>query len=153
MTELETIIDKYTHCKEKLIGLLQDLMEKYGYLDEEVLREVSKKLDVPLTRLYALATFYNNFRLDPCGKHKVCLCMGTACHVKGAAQILERVEDKLGVKAGETTPDGLYSLETVNCLGACALSPLMVIDDEYHGNLDSKKALKLLTETMECEEK
>ncbi|MBN1411582.1 MAG: NAD(P)H-dependent oxidoreductase subunit E [Spirochaetales bacterium] len=144
MEGLDKIIDKYKEDKEQLIGLLQDVSSEFGYLPEEALVEISDKLDVPLSRLYSLATFYNSFRLEPRGKHHVCVCMGTACHVKGAQKLLDIFERDLNVKAGETTEDKQVTLETVNCLGACALSPLIVVDDEYHGKSDQKIVTKLI---------
>ena len=142
--KLETIIGEYSSKKGSLIGLLQDLSEEFGYLPEEMLRTVSKGLEVPLSRLYSLATFYTNFRLEPIGKHHICVCVGTACHVRGAGMVVDAMERKLEIKAGQTTNDMTFTLETVNCLGACALGPLVVVDGEYHGKMDQKKALKLI---------
>ena len=129
--------------------MLQDISAEYGYLPEETLREVSREIEVPLSQLYALATFYASFRLEPLGKHHVCVCVGTACHVKGALKIADALERELKIKAGQTTEDGEYSFETLNCLGACALSPLVVFDGEYHGKMDQKKMTKLVKETKE----
>jgi len=144
MKKLDGIIKKHQQKKGSLIGLLQDITEELGYLPEKTLEEVSEKLRVPLSHLYGLATFYASFRLEPMGKHHCSICVGTACHVRGASRVVEAVERELDIKAGETTPDGKFTVETVNCLGACALGPLIVIDDEYYGNMDGGKAIKLL---------
>ncbi|UCB45114.1 MAG: NAD(P)H-dependent oxidoreductase subunit E [Spirochaetota bacterium] len=144
MKNLDRIINNFKTNKGSLIGLLQDISDLYGYLPEKVLEEVSSKLNVALSHFYSLATFYTSFRLEPMGKHHCSICVGTACHVRGATMVVESIERELNVKAGETTEDGNFTVETVNCLGACALGPLVVIDDDYHGNLDGRKAIKLL---------
>ena len=142
--KLHSLITKYNDENGTVIGLLQDIHEAYGFLPEEILNRVSAEIDVPLSTLYSLATFYSSFRLEPMGKHHICTCVGTACHVKGAPFVVETLERELGIKAGETTADGEYTFDTVNCLGACALAPLVVVDNEYHGKMDQKKAQKLL---------
>ena len=144
MKKLDRIIDTFKTSRGSLIGLLQDISDLYGYLPEKVLEEVSSKLNVPLSHFYSLATFYTSFRLEPMGKHHCSICVGTACHVRGATMVVESIERELNVKAGQTTEDGNFTVETVNCLGACALGPLVVIDEDYHGNLDGRKAIKLL---------
>jgi NADH-quinone oxidoreductase subunit E len=144
MEKLDRIIDDYTSKKGSLIGLMQDISEEFGYLPEDVLEETSEKLNVPLSHFYSLATFYSSFRLEPMGKHHCSICVGTACHVRGAGKVVESVERELNIEAGETTEDGQFTVENVNCLGACALGPLVVIDNDYHGNLDQKKVVKLL---------
>ena len=144
MKKLDGIIKKHRQKKGSLIGLLQDITDELGYLPEKTLEEVSETLRVPLSHLYGLSTFYASFRLEPMGKHHCSICVGTACHVRGASRVVEAVERELDIKAGETTPDGKFTMETVNCLGACALGPLVVIDDEYYGNMDGRKVIKLL---------
>ena len=144
MEKIDRIIDNYTSKKGSLIGLMQDISEEYGYLPEDVLEETAEKLRVPLSHFYSLATFYSSFRLEPMGKHHCAICVGTACHVRGAGKVVEALERELDIKAGETTKDGQFTIEKVNCLGACALGPLVVIDNDYHGNLDQKKVVKLL---------
>jgi NADH-quinone oxidoreductase subunit E len=144
MTKLEKIIDNHRKNKGSLIGLLQDISESYGYLPEKILEEISETLNVPLSHLYSLATFYTSFRLEPMGKHHCSICVGTACHVRGATFVVEAIERELKIKAGETTPDGNFTVETVNCLGACALGPLVIIDGDYHGKMDQRKAIKLI---------
>ena len=144
--KLQPLIERYKNQAGTVIGLLQDIHEELGYLPEEVLRDVSDEIDVPLSTLFSLATFYSSFRLEPIGKHHICTCVGTACHVKGAPFVVETIERELKIKAGETTDDGMFTLDTVNCLGACALAPLVVVDDEYHGKMDQKKVAKLVEE-------
>ena len=124
--------------------LLQDVMGEYGYLPEKVLKNISQELNIPLSRVYGLATFYKSFSLTPRGKHLISVCLGTACHVRGAPRIVEKLERDLRIKAGETTRDLKFTLETVNCLGACALGPLIVIDGKYHGRMNSVKMDKVL---------
>ncbi len=144
MEKLTELIENYKAKGGTLIGLLQDISDEFGYLPEEILEEVSRELDTPLSLLYSLATFYTSFRLEPIGKHHVCVCMGTACHVRGAERLVDLLERELGVKAGDTTEDQEFTLDTVRCLGACALAPLIVFDGEYHGKMDQKGTTKLL---------
>jgi NADH-quinone oxidoreductase subunit E len=142
--KLPGLIEKYEKESGTVIGLLQDVHEAYGYLPEEVLNEVTDLIGVPLSTLYSLATFYSSFRLEPMGEKHICTCVGTACHVKGAPFVVDTIERELGIKAGETTADGKYTFDTVNCLGACALAPLVIIDEDYHGKMDQIKVQKLL---------
>ena len=137
--------------EEMLISLLQDLQGRYGYLPCEVLEWVSLQTGVALSRMFGVITFYTQFSLEKKGKHLIRCCQGTACHVKGAPLIVDAVKRELGIDAGETTSDGLFSFETVNCLGACALAPLVVIDNEYHGKMTQEKVRKLLSETRKQE--
>ncbi len=149
---LQCIIEKYQQERGTLIGLLQDMQETFGYLPEENLEEVSKVLDVPLSRLFSLITFYTSFRLEPMGKHHLCTCVGTACHVRGAPNVVETIEQALHVKDGETTADKEFTVETVNCFGACALGPLVVIDGDYHAKMTQTKTRKLLQSYTKKEE-
>jgi NADH-quinone oxidoreductase subunit E len=142
--QLEKILKKYDHQKSSLLAILQDVQAVANYLPRKTLEEVAQRLQVPLTQIYYLATFYRAFSLTPRGRHLVTVCTGTACHVKGAASILNAVERELKVKAGETTSDKEYTLETVNCLGSCAQAPLVVIDGAYHGKMLGAKVLSLL---------
>ncbi len=146
MERLQNILERYTQEKGTLIGLLQDMQETYGYLPEDKLEQVSHDLKVPLSRLFSLATFYTTFRLEPMGKHHLCACVGTACHVRGAPLIVDTIERELDVKAGETTKDGKFTVDTVNCVGACALAPLIMIDGEHHGKVSQKKIKKVLND-------
>jgi NADH-quinone oxidoreductase subunit E len=151
MKKIESIVENFRKSGGSLIGLLQDVSESLGYLPEKALETISQKLNVSLSHLYSLATFYTSFRLEPMGKHLCSVCVGTACHVKGATGVVEAIERELDIKAGETTRDGNFTLETVNCLGACALGPLVVIDEDYHGKLDQRKAVKLIKQYEEKE--
>ena len=144
MAELTEIFNRYRDEGGSIVGVLQDVSEELGYLPEEVLHQVSSELGVPLSLLYSLATFYTSFRLEPLGEHHVCVCVGTACHVRGAQRIVDAMERDLRIKAGETTVDCKFTLETVNCLGACALGPLVVVDGDYHGKMDQKKMSTLI---------
>jgi NADH-quinone oxidoreductase subunit E len=130
--------------KTALISLLSDIQDRYHYLPHNTLVLLSEALDIPLSQIYSVATFYNAFSLKPRGAHIVRVCMGTACHVRGAPAILHRLESKLKIVAGETTRDRQVTLETVNCLGACALGPVTVIDGAYSGQMDIAKVDRLL---------
>jgi NADH-quinone oxidoreductase subunit E len=142
--QLEKILKKHDHQKASLLAILQDVQAVENYLPRKTLEEVSQRLQVPLTQIYYLATFYRAFSLTPRGQHLVTVCTGTACHVKGATTILNTLERELAVKPGETTTDKKYTLETVNCLGSCALAPLVVLDGHYHGRMVGTKVLSLL---------
>ncbi len=127
-----------------VISLLHGIQERFDYLPEQVLREVAEKTGTPLIEIYRIATFYKYFSLNPKGKYKILTCSGTACHVRNSEQITDEISRLLNIETGSTTEDGLYSLEKVNCLGACALAPLVVIDHEYHGNMTPAKAQQVL---------
>ncbi len=144
MEKLNELLEKFEQEQGSLIGLLQDIHEEFGYLPEEYLREASRRLDIPLSRFYSLVTFYSTFRLEPIGKHHICACVGTACHVRGAPLIVDTFERELNIKAGETTADGEYTLDVVNCVGACALGPLVTVDGEFHGKMTQKSVKKLM---------
>jgi NADH-quinone oxidoreductase subunit E len=150
-SELNEIITQAAHGEGSLIAALEEIQERYRYLPPEALILASERLNVPLSQAYAVATFYNAFSLKPKGKHCLHVCMGTACHVRGSPQILERLENKLGVPAGETTRDHLFTLETVNCLGACALGPIIVTDGEYSGQMTPQKTDQLLKTILRAE--
>lgn len=137
--KVDAIIAKYPAKASSLMAVLQDIQGEFNYLPKEALQRVAKKTSIPFSRIYNVATFYNAFSLVPRGRHIISICMGTACHVRGSGKILEELERCLGVKAGETTPDRKFTLECVNCLGACALGPVMVIDGEYFGKLTPDK--------------
>ncbi|MFH1196888.1 MAG: NADH-quinone oxidoreductase subunit NuoE [bacterium] len=141
----EKIFDHYA-AKDRgsLIGLLQEIQELYGYLPEKALREVSEFLDMPMSSVYGVATFYNQFRLKPLGKNIIRVCRGTACHVKNSANILIALETELGIKAGDTTRDKVFTLETVACIGACSIAPVINVNDEYYGRLEVKDIAKIV---------
>jgi NADH-quinone oxidoreductase subunit E len=134
--------DKFT--ADDLIPILQEIQEAYGYLPAAVLRWVSERSGIPTSRMYGVITFYAQFYLQPHGKHTVRCCRGTACHVRGGKKIINAVKGQLGIEDGATTEDLLFSLETVACLGACALSPVMVVDNVYHGKMTPRLAEQIL---------
>jgi NADH-quinone oxidoreductase subunit E len=131
-----------------LMSVLEDVQARYRYLPKDALILISERMGVPLSQAYSVATFYNAFSLKPKGRHVISVCLGTACIVRGARKVLERASDKLGIQPGETTEDGEFTLETVNCLGACALGPVAVVDGTYHGQMSGLEADALLREVM-----
>jgi NADH-quinone oxidoreductase subunit E len=153
INEIHDIISREASGEGSLIAALEEIQERYRYLPPEALILVSEQLDVPLSQTYAVATFYNAFSLKPKGKHNLCVCMGTACHVRGSPQLLDRLETNLSIKAGETTRDRLFTLETINCLGACALGPIVVTDGEYSGQMTIQKVGRLLKGIIRAEKK
>ncbi len=138
------IIESHGYQKASLIGVLQDIQAKMNYLPQKALVQVAKSLDLPLTHIYEVATFYKAFSLQPRGKHTIQVCLGTACHVRGGSRVLDYLENRLEVKPGETTKDLSFTLESVNCLGACALGPMMVIDKTYYGKINTNKVESIL---------
>ena len=136
---IDRILEKYEHKDSAVIAILQNLQEEDNYLSENDLVYISENLPIPLTRIYRIATFYNAFSLKPRGKHPISVCLGTACHVRGAPMVLDRLRLELGIDVGEVTEDGLFSLETVNCLGACAMGPIVVAGKDYHGQMTPAK--------------
>ncbi|KPJ59309.1 MAG: hypothetical protein AMJ46_11755 [Latescibacteria bacterium DG_63] len=133
------IVEKYGTDESATLAALQDLQEALGYLPREALEDVSQKMEVPLSRVLSLATFFNAFSLKPKGKHHINVCMGTACHVRGAQLILEKLERELAIKTGDTTPDGNFSLDAVRCVGCCGLAPVIMVGDTFHGKLSLSK--------------
>jgi NADH-quinone oxidoreductase subunit E len=142
--EVNRILKRYGNDSTDIIAILQDVQQTYRYLPKDVMETLATKLDIPLSRVYHLATFFRSFSLEPRGKHELHVCLGTACHVRGAPRILEALERGLKIKAGETTKDLQYTLETVNCVGACALGPVVVVDGESKGKLTPQRAERLL---------
>ena len=141
---LNTIIEGRRNDSSQLIGILQDIQAKFNYLPLSAIVEVSETLKIPFSRLYSIATFFKAFSLEPRGRHIITVCMGTACHVRKAPRITDEISRSLSIRAGQTTEDRLFTLETVNCLGTCALGPVMVIDGKYYGNMTVKKVGALL---------
>jgi len=144
LEKVDKIIHRYNSESECLIQILLDISSEYNYLPQSCLRRVTEKLNVPLSEVFSAATFYKAFSLKPRGKHLIHVCLGTACHVRGAPQVLSKIERKLNIKAGQTSKDLKFTLETVNCLGACALGPVVVIDGDYHGQMTQAKVERLL---------
>jgi NADH-quinone oxidoreductase subunit E len=143
-SKIDLIVDKYGNHPSSLILVLQDIQALYRYLPEDALLYLSDRLGVPVSRIFNVATFYKAFSLKPKGKHEVQVCMGTACHVRGAKRILDTVSRELALEPGDTSADLKYSLDTVNCLGSCALGPLVVVDQEYIGHATSQKMKKII---------
>jgi NADH-quinone oxidoreductase E subunit len=144
LTRLDSVLSKYKGQEGALIPVLQDAQEIYGYLSEEVLVTVGKRLCIPMSRIYGVVTFYSQFYLSPRGRHTVRVCRGTACHVRGGKNIRKAVQQFLGVEENETTPDSKFTFETVACLGACALSPVLLVDKNYYGKLTPAKVTQVL---------
>jgi len=143
---LRAILAPYQGRKDKLIPILQQVQDAFGYLSEESMAGIAKVTGLPDSRVYAVASFYAQFRFTPKGKHTVMVCRGTACHVRGAQKILDETERQLGIKEDETTEDLEYTLETVACLGCCALAPCVMIDEEVEAKLTSKKVAEIFAE-------
>jgi NADH-quinone oxidoreductase subunit E len=145
--KLKDIFSHYQGEKQELIPILQETQEKFRYLPAEAMREISRFLRVPESTIFGVSTFYAQFKLTPLGRKIVKVCRGTACHVRGGAKILEETEKLLGVKAGETTDDLEYTLESIACFGSCALAPVVVIDNTVHGRVTTKKIKSIITGT------
>ncbi len=141
---VDALVEKQKGKGRGLIELLQDVSEHYHYLPPEALHRISQRMDVPLSRLYAIATFYQDFKLKPQGRHRLVICTGTACHVNGSTAIVDVLCRELNLKPGETTGDGRLTLATVNCIGLCGVGPVAMLDGEYHSQLTAEKALELV---------
>jgi NADH-quinone oxidoreductase subunit E len=148
MTEidLKVLVDKWKDRKGNLVMIFHEIQNTYGYVPRGVSMELSKLLDVPLARIYEVLTFYNYFKLDPPGKHRISICMGTACYLKGANQLLKEFRRILHINEGETTKDGLFHLDVVRCLGCCGLAPVMMIDEKVYGGVKTADIPKILSE-------
>ena len=151
LQKVDQIVDTYSDGRQNLIHVLQDMNSEFGYLPEEGLRRVSKRMVVPLSEVCGMATFFRSFRLKPRGRHLITVCMGTACHVRGAPVMLDEARGQLGVEPRETTDDRVFSLECVNCLGACAIGPVVVLDGVYHHHMTPGKLRKLIRSMREQE--
>ncbi|MDD3581583.1 MAG: NADH-quinone oxidoreductase subunit NuoE [Desulfobacca sp.] len=141
---LETILTQYEGYPQDLIPILQDIQDQYHYLPKDELKVVAQRLNVPLTKVYSVATFYKMFSLVPKGRHELRVCLGTTCHLKGGQRLLESVSSHLGIEPGYTTADMQFSLETVGCLGSCAQAPVMMVDDKYYARMTIDKVTKVL---------
>lgn len=147
------ILDRYDRCETKIIPILQAVQEEYRYLPQEVLTFIATSLGVSPARLYGVATFYSHFSLEPKGKHILKMCDGTACHVRGASKVIDAVRDRLKLSDKKiTTDDMMYTFETVSCLGACGLAPVLVVDEDIHGQVTPEQALALI-DKIDAEEK
>ena len=142
--KIDRILRRHRNQKSALISILQDIQTEYNYLPKEALERVAGGIGVPLSRVYSTGTFFRAFSLEPRGKHLITVCLGTACHVRGASRIMEELERNLGIKPGDTTEDGNFTLETVNCLGCCAIGPIIVVDDKYFGEVTTAKVASIL---------
>lgn len=153
LEKLAPVLAKYGKIEGSLITVLQQAQDLYGYLSPDLLCFIARKMGIKPAKVLGVATFYTQFRLKPIGKHLILLCQGTACHVNGASAIEEALLDELGVAEGEITPDGLFTLNNVACLGCCSLSPVMMIDGQTYGTLTPDKARKILKDIRagECE--
>ncbi|HWR82960.1 MAG TPA: NAD(P)H-dependent oxidoreductase subunit E [Candidatus Deferrimicrobium sp.] len=145
LSRLPDIIGRYPRSPQSLIAVLQDIQRDYHFLPCEALKETAKALQVPLSKVFSVSTFYNAFSLYPRGERVIRICTGTTCHIRGAKLIQYQLEDKLSIKAGQTTPDLKFTLEVVNCVGACAMAPVVIVNGKYFGSVkvsDSKKLLR-----------
>jgi NADH-quinone oxidoreductase subunit E len=142
--KIDQIIDKYAGEEGVLIQLLLDVQRELNWVPKEVVQRISDRLQVPLSQIYRVASFYKSMSLKPRGRHLVNVCLGTACHVRGGPRLMDRIKEILSINPGETTQDMKFTLERVNCLGCCALGPVMVVDGEYHGKIMPAKAEEIL---------
>ncbi len=149
LEKMAKIIKEYKSKKASLVSLLQDINTTYNYLPENILRYASQELDIPLSLIYRMATFYNAFSLKPVGRYLIKVCVGTTCHVKGSSMIVSALERELGIKTGETTDDMNFTLETVACLGCCGLAPVMMVGENIHGKLTQARILKIIEQYRE----
>jgi len=143
-SRLPELIDRHPRSPESLIMILQEIQREYRYLPCEALEQTADALNVPLSKVFSAATFYNAFSLERQGENVIRVCKGTACHIRGANLILDQVETQLGIKAGQTTPDFKFSIEVVACVGACAMAPVVIVNDTYHGSTKVSSIKKLL---------
>lgn len=142
--QLLEIIEKYKGTRGAVMPVLQQAQDVYGYLPIEVQTMIAEGLGVSLSEVYGVATFYSQFSLNPKGKHRISVCMGTACYVKGADKLLEAIKDILGIDVGECTPDGLFSVDATRCVGACGLAPVMMVDEDVYGRLTGDEVADIL---------
>ncbi len=149
--KIDAIVDKYGGQRRFLTSLLQDIQAEYKYLPREALQRVSDRMHIPAIDVYEVAKFYTAFSLEPRGEHLVTVCLGTACHVRGAVSILDQLKRTLGVEPGHTTKDGRFTLEAVRCVGCCALGPIMIVDGTYHGKMSASNVERVLKQYAEKE--
>ena len=151
IASLQSVLQGRRSQPQQLIEVLQDVQDLYGYLSQESMTEVSAELGVPLIEVFRVASFYKAFSLTPRGRHVLTVCSGTACHVRGAARIVDQVTGELGVQPGKTTGDGQFTVEAVNCLGACALGPVVVLDGVYHSQMSPRRLRRLIESVRQAE--
>jgi NADH-quinone oxidoreductase subunit E len=144
LAKVDEIIGRYPAKPEVLIQLLLDLQNEFNWIPKESIPHISERLQIPISQIYRVASFYKAMSLTPRGKHVVNVCLGTACHVRGGARIMDKLEENLKIKAGDTTQDMKFTLERVNCLGCCAMGPVIVVDKDYHGKLTAAKVKGVL---------
>ncbi|HJH27938.1 MAG TPA: NADH-quinone oxidoreductase subunit NuoE [Methanophagales archaeon] len=144
LEKVDKIIDRYSAKQGILIQLLLDIQNEFNWIPEEAIVRISERLQVPVSQIYRIASFYKVMSLDPIGRHLIQVCLGTACHVRGGPKIRDKVEERLKIKTGETTSDMKFTLRRVNCLGCCALGPVMVVDNDYHGKITTAKVKEVL---------
>lgn len=149
LEKLQQVIEHYKGTKGALIPVLHEAQDIYGYLPLEVQKVISEGLDVPLAEIYGVVTFYAQFSLQPKGKYKINVCLGTACYVKGAAKLIDKIKEKLGIEVGECTEDGKFSLDATRCIGACGLAPVMTINDDVYGRLVPDEIEGILAKYMD----
>ncbi len=142
--EVNELLEEITQPEGRLLSILEAVQKRHRYLPEDYMRLIAKGLGIPVSRVFSVATFYAAFSLEPKGEHLIAVCHGTACHVKGAGQLTERLEKELGIKEGKTTEDGLFTLESVRCLGCCSLAPVVAVDGLVHGRVKPDKVIDVL---------
>ena len=151
-SRVDRVLEKHSFAKrDKLIPILQDVQAEDGYISKQAVLKVAKHLNIPASKVYGVATFYNQFRFKPVGKYHIMICRGTACHVKGSAAVLKIAEEVLRIKAGDTARDGLFSIEVVACIGACGLAPVISINGEFHAKITTDKLRKLVNDIRNTE--
>ncbi|HWQ30253.1 MAG TPA: NAD(P)H-dependent oxidoreductase subunit E [Negativicutes bacterium] len=146
MFDISDILEKYESDKKYTLAMLQDIQRKYNYIPREAMDELSMRLEVPLAKLYGIATFYKALSLNPRGRNIIRVCDGTACHIRSSQLLIDDIRGLLGINPGETTADGEFTLETVNCLGSCAIAPVLVLNEVYHGKVTSAKLREIIHE-------
>jgi NADH-quinone oxidoreductase subunit E len=150
ITDLDSLLERYPEEPRHLISLLQDVQAEYNYISQDAMSSICQHVGVPLTQAWSVATFYSAFSLEPKGEHIIKVCLGTACHLKGSGRLVENMCRDLAIDPGQTTKDLKFTVETVNCLGACALAPVIVMDGKYYGNMNSSKMAKLINQALKA---
>jgi NADH-quinone oxidoreductase subunit E len=151
ISKVDAIIDNYGAAESSLLAIMQDVQDAARYLPREAMNRIAERLSLPITRVYQMATFFESFHLEPRGKHICTVCMGTACHVRGSKRLVEQLERDLDIPSGATTKDLKFTIEEVNCVGACALGPLVIIDGDYHGSMTSGNLTKVVKKMQKAE--